>query len=1387
MNMKKLSTSLLLCLLFSISIFAQVPAPSGWGDFTVGLVNDNSNLINVRMKQAMSEGAKLNYRYVYINSGVDPTSNSITWLFSPWADYAKNSADMGLHPGFVIYMLQEEGGATALRNNIQNADFMRKYFSSIRTVAQKSAGYKAIFVIEPDTWGYFLQDALENNKQSDPRLVPATINNLGTGYEYLSDLPNTLSGVAQATIRTIRKYAPDAYAGLLMSFWDVNANGVTGPPVADGNKGMVYWNQSDVDYSAKKNADLANQLLGTTDKGDFIGVEKNGWSAGHWLVSGNRNDYYWNDTQNAKWLSWSKTVSQNTNLPLLGWQISIGHIGLPNTLNRYEDTFMPYFFTHKQDFFNAGFIGFLVGKGLADDTDFTNKNGNSLETNGSAGDDGWFFEQLKQFDTGRPYLGTKTNHAPTASITSPTSGATFTAPASVTINATATDTDGTITKVDFYNGSAFLGSDNTSPYSFNWNNVGAGTYNLTAIATDKGGLTGTSSVVAITVKTVTNNAPSVNITSPLSGSFYKAPASIQITANASDSDGSITKVDFYNGSNLLGTSTVSPYSFTWTNVGAGTYSITAKATDNGGLTSTSSAVTISVTNVTNNAPSISITSPSSGSSFTAPATITINANATDTDGSISNVDFYNGSVFIGSDNASPYSFNWTNVAAGSYSITAKATDNGGATTTSAAIAITVTNSGGCNDPKYIAGTAYATGATVQNVNSSNVNKKYECKVGGWCSSSAAWAYAPGTGMYWTDAWTELGDCSGSTNQKPTVSIAAPANGASFTAPSSITINANASDDGSIAKVEFFNGTTSLGVDVSSPYSFIWNNVSAGSYALTVVATDNTGLTTTSSVVNITVTSVNNPPSVSITSPANNASFTAPASITINANASDDGSVSKVEFFNGTTSLGTDATAPYSFTWSNVTAGTYSITAKATDNLGLTSTSSVVNITVTSVNNPPSVSITSPANNASFTAPASITINANASDDGSVSKVEFFNGTTSLGTDATAPYSFTWSNVTAGTYSIIAKATDNLGLTSTSPVVNISVTSFNNPPSVSITSPTNNASFTAPASITINANASDDGSVSKVEFFNGTTSLGTDATAPYSFTWSNVTAGTYSIIAKATDNLGLTSTSPVVNISVTSFNNPPSVSITSPTNNASFTAPASITINANASDDGSVSKVEFFNGTTSLGTDATAPYSFTWSNVGAGTYSITAKATDNTGTVSTSTAVSITVTNSTSDGCTGIPQYKENGGYAAGSKVQNLGNLYECKPYPYSGWCNGAAWAYAPGSGAYWSDAWILSGPCATASAMVVPSMTSSVQTGANPFSDQLNVELNVAYSGNVVVELYTISNYVSSLLNKYLDTGVHSMTYNTSNLPSGVYVLKVTINGGVERKVLMKE
>jgi len=86
-----------------------------------------------------------------------------------------------------------------------------------------------------------------------------------------------------------------------------------------------------------------------------------------------------------------------------------------------------------------------------------------------------------------------------------------------------------------------------------------------------------------------------------------------------------------------------------------------------------------------------------------------------------------------------------------------------------------------------------------------------------------------------------------------VSLTNPANGAAFTAPATINLGAAAADmDGSVTNVAFYAGTTKLGDDTTSPYSLTWSNVAAASYSLTAVATDNSGLSTTSAPVSIIV-------------------------------------------------------------------------------------------------------------------------------------------------------------------------------------------------------------------------------------------------------------------------------------------------------------------------------------------------------------------------------------------------------------------------------------------------------------------------------------------------------------------------------------------------------
>jgi hypothetical protein len=93
---------------------------------------------------------------------------------------------------------------------------------------------------------------------------------------------------------------------------------------------------------------------------------------------------------------------------------------------------------------------------------------------------------------------------------------------------------------------------------------------------------------------IANVSPTVSLTAPTNNATFAAPANLTLTATAADSDGAIAKVEFYNGATLLATATTSPYTFSWANVAAGSYTLTAKATDNQGSIGSSEPVSITV-------------------------------------------------------------------------------------------------------------------------------------------------------------------------------------------------------------------------------------------------------------------------------------------------------------------------------------------------------------------------------------------------------------------------------------------------------------------------------------------------------------------------------------------------------------------------------------------------------------------------------------------------------------------------------------------------------------------------------------------------------------------------------------------------------------------------
>ncbi len=274
------------------------------------------------------------------------------------------------------------------------------------------------------------------------------------------------------------------------------------------------------------------------------------------------------------------------------------------------------------------------------------------------------------------------DQAPAIALISPADGTVFKLPAVITLQATATDPDDSLLKVSFYANDRGLGRVTNSPYILTWTNPPSGSYALFARAVDPLGKSTLSAPVHITV---TNAPPVIKLVSPVDGSTVSLPANVTVQADVTDSDDAVVKVQIYGDNKLLATLDQGPYSVVWAHVPPGKHSVTVRATDEFGAVAVASAKF----SVVNNPPVVNLVKPASGANFPAKSTITLEANASDTDGTITRVSFWASGRYLGAVSKAPYTLDWKNVPAGVYSLKAIATDNYGWKTESGKVLISV--------------------------------------------------------------------------------------------------------------------------------------------------------------------------------------------------------------------------------------------------------------------------------------------------------------------------------------------------------------------------------------------------------------------------------------------------------------------------------------------------------------------------------------------------------------------------------------------------------------------------------------------------------------------------------------------------------------------------
>ena len=531
------------------------------------------------------------------------------------------------------------------------------------------------------------------------------------------------------------------------------------------------------------------------------------------------------------------------------------------------------------------------------------------------------------------------------SVTSPTNNQTVSI-YNFNVSASAGVVPGSVTNVAFYLDNALVTNVASAPYTYVQSGVATGAHTLYAVATDDSANNVTSTTINITAADL---PPSVTLTNPAANSQFLVGSNVTLAARATD-DGSVANVGFYVDGVLAGNASASPYTVNWTAT-AGAHALTAVATDGAGLSATSAVV-----NVTGTLPLVAITSPTNSQAVSI-YNFNVTAGATVSPGAVTNVGFYFDDVLFTNKTASPYTVTFSGAPAGAHTLQAVAADSNGNSVTSSVVSVvaadlppSVTLTNPANGAQFLNGSPVTLGASAADDNSvTNVDFYVDGLLAGSSVASpfaTAWIATPGAHLLTAVAMDDIGQSTTSavvnvTGTLPAVSISAPTNTQAVSTYSfNVTANASVSP-GTITNVTLYLDSVVAGGKTASPYSFTLTGTAVGAHALQAVAMDINGNAVTSAVVNVTAADL--PPAVTLTNPAAGSALLIGSSVSLGATAADDSSVTNVNFYVDGTLVGSSVASPYSANWNVTSLGAHALTAVAYDNIGQSSTSSVVNV------------------------------------------------------------------------------------------------------------------------------------------------------------------------------------------------------------------------------------------------------------------------------------------------------------------------------------------------------------------------------------------------------------------------------------------------------------
>jgi len=523
-----------------------------WKDYGTGLTNK-----------------RMDIRYIYLNGG--PLNGWKTWGDGNGGravSYIRESKKLGMIPFFVYYNIPDGSESYELdKQHIESDSYMQAYFKDLKfalDIISLEGGDDIVgLILEPDFLGYMMQ----NSGKQPNQIMAKTSAAYSSGILSTSAdpaFPDTLEGLVKAINYTISKYAPNAYFGWQFNLW-ASPGITTGIPstglmritdtqgIENGRQALVSETKEILKYYSN---------AGVTSYGaDFISVDKYGLDAG---ISSPSNPsgsiWFWNLDHWNNYLLFNKTLHQESGLPVILWQIPVGHINhsasenpynngtfpdLDNTNQRYEDSAPTFFLgdtfttsgarfdyfstnrggdskltvsgsnitwsSHAREAADAGIISILFGAGV----------GNSTDGVGSPPTDSywWITKVQSYFNNPEPLSGSQPVETVAAPVFQP-AGGTYSTAQSVTISCA---TDGATIRYT---------TDGSTPTS--GSNVYSGPINVASTQTMKArafksGLA--DSPLAVSTYTISTASQVAAPVFTPGGGTYQTPQSVTITCS----------------------------------------------------------------------------------------------------------------------------------------------------------------------------------------------------------------------------------------------------------------------------------------------------------------------------------------------------------------------------------------------------------------------------------------------------------------------------------------------------------------------------------------------------------------------------------------------------------------------------------------------------------------------------------------------------------------------------------------------------------------------------------------------------------------------------------------------------------------------------------------